>query len=117
MAELRVRTPSGPSITITASLKGERSSCHLSSKTRKLTNLKCSLVRPSVRSISSSNEASAPSKVQPAAVVAEQRGIDVLVGRGVALDSRHVQPALMRECAAADVRLARERRDVGEFVH
>src|SRR5208283_4514484 len=53
---------------------------------------------------------------QHAAIVAEECGIDVLVGRGVALDSRDVQAALVRERAAADVRLARKRREVGEFV-
>src|SRR5271156_5098205 len=54
---------------------------------------------------------------QHAAIVAEQRGIDMFVSRRVALNSRDVQSALMRERAAANIRLARERRDVGELVH
>jgi len=49
-------------------------------------------------------------------IVAEQRRIDVLVGAGIALDSRDVQPALVRERASPDVRLSRERRDIGELV-
>src|SRR5580698_1555336 len=39
---------------------------------------------------------------QHAAIVTEQRGIDMFVGRSVALDSRHVQPAFVRERAAAN---------------
>ena len=65
------------------------------------------------------NDAAASRKVghQHTLAVADEVRIDVLVGLAVLLHSGHVQAALVRERALADVRLALVRLDVGELVH